>query len=307
MNQPRDIERLLDQWFADGSSVAPDRVIDIVADRIERQPQRPSWRLDWRHLTMNTTYKIAAAIAAIAILGLIGWNLLPGGSTGVGGPAPTAVPAATPTASPSAAPSPSASPLAVFPTWFRPDGNSTGAGILAAGGHATKAFTPAFTFNVPEGWVDSDDETDFYGLFPDTPANQAEFARSGELSNSIFMGPHDSPYFVCKTVENNRGTAAEMTAAAAANKALSVSGVLDVAIGGLTGKRFDVRADPNWTGTCPGDPPGLDLKDGRSRVFLLDTAGGRVIAIFVGSLHAADHEAFVAPATRIVESFDFTP
>ena len=37
MTQQRDIERLLDQWFSDGPTEAPDRVIDIVADRIERQ------------------------------------------------------------------------------------------------------------------------------------------------------------------------------------------------------------------------------------------------------------------------------
>ena len=49
MNQRRDIERLLDHWFADGPTQAPDRVLDVVADRIERQPQRPAWRLHWRH------------------------------------------------------------------------------------------------------------------------------------------------------------------------------------------------------------------------------------------------------------------
>ena len=85
MNQPRDIERLLDQWFADGSSVAPDRVIDIVADRIERQPQRPAWRLDWRHLTMNPIDQGKLAIAAVVAIdrGVIGYTLLPGASTGV--------------------------------------------------------------------------------------------------------------------------------------------------------------------------------------------------------------------------------
>ena len=110
-----------------------------------------------------------------------------------------------------------------------------------------------------------------------------------------------------KAVENNRGTAAEMVAAAAANEALVVSDVVDVAMGGLTGKRFDVRANPDWKGPCPGDPPGLDLKDARTRVFLLDDPGRGVIVIFLGSMHAADHEAFLAPATQIVESFDFTP
>ena len=70
MTQQRDIERLLDHWFADGSSVAPDRVIDIVADRIERQPQRPAWRLDWRHLTMNPLAKAGVAIAAVVLVAL---------------------------------------------------------------------------------------------------------------------------------------------------------------------------------------------------------------------------------------------
>src|SRR6185369_6033613 len=110
MTQPRDIDRLLDQWFADGSSVAPDRVIDIVADRIERQPQRPAWRLDWRHLSMNPMAKAGVAIAAVVLIALVGYNLLPGRSTGVGGPAPTASPTVTPSAAPSAA-STAAQPL----------------------------------------------------------------------------------------------------------------------------------------------------------------------------------------------------
>ena len=122
----------------------------------------------------------------------------------------------------------------------------------------------------------------------------------------MVMGPIDSPYFVCQGLENNRGTAAQMAAAAAANDILVVSDVVDVTVGGLTGKRFDVRIDPGWDGNCPGDPPGGDYADGRTRVFFLDAPGHGVIVIFLGSLHAADHEAFLAPATQIVESFDFT-
>ena len=45
MTSERDIERILDLWFADGPTQAPDRVLDVVADRIGRQPQRPAWRL----------------------------------------------------------------------------------------------------------------------------------------------------------------------------------------------------------------------------------------------------------------------
>ena len=59
MTHQRDIERLLDQWFTDGPGQAPDRVVDIVSDRIERQPQRPAWRLDWRPFPVNADIKIA--------------------------------------------------------------------------------------------------------------------------------------------------------------------------------------------------------------------------------------------------------
>ena len=146
MTQPRDIERLLDRWFADGSSVAPDRVIDVVADRIERQPQRPAWRLDWRHLTMNTTYKVAAAIAAIAILGLIGWNLLPGGSTGVGVPAPSASPTAMPTASPT--PRPTATP-----TGSAAAAPSLPEAVVTSGRYSIGTIDGVtITATVPDGW-----------------------------------------------------------------------------------------------------------------------------------------------------------
>jgi len=305
MTQQRDIERLLDTWFADGSSVAPDRLIDVVTDRIERQPQRPAWRLDRRHLGMSSYAKFAAAIAAVVLVAVVGYNLLPG-STRFGGPAPSQTPSVPPpSATPTATPSAAASATAVFPAWYTPKPDDGGAGILTAGSHATSSFLPALTYTVPAGWVNHSDGS-YFGLFPDTPGNQAEFARSGEPADGIVMGTIDTPYFVCKGLENYRGTAAEMAAAAAANEILMVSDVVDVTVGGLTGKRFDVRIDPAWDGKCPGDPPGSGYADSRTRVFFLDNPGRGVLVIFVGSMHAADHEAFLAPAMQIVESFDFT-
>ena len=41
MTQQGDIERLLDLWFSDGPDQAPDRVVDIVTDRIERHLSDP--------------------------------------------------------------------------------------------------------------------------------------------------------------------------------------------------------------------------------------------------------------------------
>jgi hypothetical protein len=228
---------------------------------------------------------------------------------GCGAAAPSAAPtqgtASTP-APVAASASPSAAPPAsvVFPSWYTGGGN--GVGILSAGSQTTRSFSPGFTFTVPEGWVNTGDEAGFFGLFPDTPANQAEFGRSEGLAHEIHMGPQNNPYFTCDAWEDNHGaTAAEIVAAMVANDALATSEPVDVTIGGLTGKQIDVRLDPGWTESCPGDPPGFDLGDTRSRGILLDTPDRGVIVIFVGSLHSAGHEAFLADAMPVVESFQF--
>ena len=46
MTSERDIERILDHWFAERPTQVADRVLDAVSDRIGRQSQRPSWRLN---------------------------------------------------------------------------------------------------------------------------------------------------------------------------------------------------------------------------------------------------------------------
>jgi hypothetical protein len=307
MSRTPDVELVLRDYFADDGLSAPDYVLDVVEERIGRQPRRRAWRLPWRLRPMNRTLKYVAALAAVLVVAVLGYSLLPkqGGIGGPQSPTPTLQPSATPVASSQASTAPSAS--AVFPPWWTSDGPPMGAGFLKAGSQSTRSFTPRFTFSVPEGWVNDSDEAGVYSLFPDTPANEAEFTRSGALAQAIFMGPLSSPYFVCESVEDNRGaTAAEMVAAVTANEALATTGLVDVAIGGLTGKQFDVRLNPEWTGTCPpspGDPE--DLGDGRTRAILLDAPGLGVIVIFVGSLHSADFEAFLAEAMPIVDSFQF--
>ena len=248
---------------------------------------------------MNPLIKLGAAAAAVILVAVVGYNLLPR-QPGPGGP-----PSPTPTVQPSASPSAAPSAGAPCPEW-KTDGCGDGAGILTAGSHATRGFMPAFTFSVPEGWVNSSDSRNYFQLFPDTPANQTEFARSGGFANSFIMGPNQSPYFVCDSFEDNSGTtAAEIVAAMVANEALAMTGVGDVELGGLTGKQFDVRLDPDWTDTCPGDPPEFDLADLRTRGFLLDIPDRGVLVIIAGSLHSADHEAFLAEAMPIITSFQF--
>lgn len=300
MNEHSDMDRVLRTWFESGPSSMPDRVVDVVSDRIGRERQRPAWRLRWRPYQMNSTVKIAAALAAVLVLAVVGWNLMPGRSGGVGG-------GPSPTVSPSAESSPSTSPSgsAVFPAWYRNSEISAAAGILPAGSATSRAFAPRVTFTVPEGWVNDLDVAIAYGLFPDSKANQAEYALSGEIAQGIFMVSVESPYFFCKAWEETQGTAAERGAFLVASDAFVVSEPVDVTIGGLTGKQLDVRLDPDRpTATCPGDSPPVDLGDQRTRVTYLDTPSG-IIAIAAGSKYSADHDAFLADAMPIVESFEF--
>ncbi len=305
MNRTPDVELVLRDYFVDDGLTAPDYVLDVVEARISRHPPRRTWRPPWSN-PMPTPSTPAAARAGLVLVALVAWQLLPRPQDNVGGRA-SSTPTLQPSASSVVPASPSAAPSggAACPEW-KTDGCGDGAGILTAGSHSTRGFMPAFTFSVPEGWVNSSDSRDYFQLFPDTPANQAEFARSDGFADSILMGPNQSPYFVCDSFEDSRGTtAAEIVAAMGANEALAMTAVGDVELGGLTGKQFDVRLNPDWTEPCPGDPPGFDLGDMRSRGILLDAPGRGVLVIIVGSLHSADFEAFLAEAMPIVESFEF--
>ena len=307
INKPSDIDRVLQVWMADGPVAIPDRVVDVVAARIAvNRQRRRAWPFPGR-TNVTTQIKLIAGLAAALVVAVAGYSLLPG-TTGPGAPTSAPTPSTAPTAAATAAPSTTAS----WPTWFTPAAirDANGEGILTVGSHATRVFNPGFSYSVPQGWVNVHDEPNYFDLFPDTPANAAQFERSdGEFANAIFGGLHPSPYFTCESAENNLGaTAADKVAAMAANEALVVSGVVDVTIGGLSGKQFDVRRNPDWTGTCTGDsglPDGVDPDDERTRGLLLDVPGRGVLVIFIYSTSSAGHDAFLAEAMPVVESFEF--
>ena len=97
MNDRTDIDRVLTSWFEDGPTAMPDRLSTVVADRIGRTRQRRTWRLRGRPIEMNAMVKIGAALAAVVVIAIVSYNLLPQ-RAGVGGPAAT--PSPTPTVTP---------------------------------------------------------------------------------------------------------------------------------------------------------------------------------------------------------------
>lgn len=120
MTTDRDMDRLLGRWLEAGPDAAPDRMLNVLADRIDRQPQRAAWRLDRRLLLMNPYVKIGAAIAAVIVIGIVGFGLFWGGDNSIVGP-PAAGPTPNPTVAPSSAPpaptpvTPSATPVVGVP------------------------------------------------------------------------------------------------------------------------------------------------------------------------------------------------
>ncbi len=75
MTDMTDIEPILDDWFADGSDVLPDRSVDAVLAAVQQTGQRGAWRAPWRTSPMNrfshpTLLAGAAAIVAVAIVGV---------------------------------------------------------------------------------------------------------------------------------------------------------------------------------------------------------------------------------------------
>ena len=76
MNPNLGVDRVLRDYFADDGLLAPDHVLDVIEERIMRQPQRRTWRVPWRDSHVNTNLKPLLAIAAIVVVAVAGFALL---------------------------------------------------------------------------------------------------------------------------------------------------------------------------------------------------------------------------------------
>ena len=109
MNPNLDVDRVLRDYFADDGLLAPDHVLDVIEERILRQPQRRNWRVTWWDSNPNTNLKPMLAIAAIIVVAVAGFALLrPYGPAVVGPPVATESPGRSP--SPTLSPSPTSAP-----------------------------------------------------------------------------------------------------------------------------------------------------------------------------------------------------
>ena len=126
MTDQRELDRLLDAFFVDGTDELADRVIDAALDQIDHTQQRRAVRMPRRLTTLNMPTRIAAA----AVIGVVAvgatFFLTRPGQPEVGHPSPTAGSSMSPSSTSSAdvavvvSPSPSPTQLATSSPSSRP-------------------------------------------------------------------------------------------------------------------------------------------------------------------------------------------
>ena len=229
------LSSVLERWLDDGPTEMPDRVLDVVAERIARQGQRHASRLP-RRTTMTKSTSILALAAAIAIA-VVGWSLL-GGRPSVGGPGLGASPSPSPTPSPSR-PAPSASPA------IRCEDDLAGcAGPLDAGTHRSTQLVPPLQYDLPDGsWANV---IDLPGLYKIDSADGPQVLVWTDASMTDQASPCSNE------PDPTRGrAAADWVEAVTTHPGLVASDVVDLSVSGRPGRQFELSVAPDWTQTCP--------------------------------------------------------
>ena len=268
MSSDRDTTRIVRSWLEEGVTELPDRVLDSVLDRLPTTHQR---RVTWwpvrRISTMNQAMRIALAAAAVVAVALVGLTIFRG--TNVGGPGLSA---------PDATPSPTPQPQSLVD------------GPLAAGTYETTPFPPPddaiqFTFTVPGGW-----SADLRGpaVYPSTGDGTSGPAGAGMVLLQV-VGLYADP------CHGNTGepdvqvgpTVDDLAAALANHNAYESTTTTDVVMDGYAGKQIELLlpSDIDFA-TCDGgqfwvwdSAPYAQGPGNRWNLRILDVEGTRVVIL----------------------------
>lgn len=316
MNRTPDVELVLRDYFADDGLTAPDYVLDVVEQRIGRQPRRRAGRLLWRLNPMNRTITYVAAAAAVLVVAVVGYSLLSKGpSVGTQTPVP---------ASPSAEPLPSGERL---PTM---DGSPAGpvSGRLSGGRYIFPAYSGAtviLTADVPAGWNWWGSEGVVIG--PGVELDPPRIAVVFQVANGLYQDP--CHWDLAHTARfGQRGNvvvgpaAIDLVNALQDNASYATTTPTAVVLGARQGYELEIEFPDDVTlAECDGGIVGGShyfeifsgadafpyfFKEGsHMRLFIVDVEDTRVIATILYSDATPDGEREAARA--IVESVEFTP
>ena len=90
MNDRSDISRLVRSWLLEDEHDSADHVLQNVLGLVDTTRQRRSWWPARRYADMNTYTKLALAAAAVVVVAVLGYNLIP--RLGIVGPGATPAP-----------------------------------------------------------------------------------------------------------------------------------------------------------------------------------------------------------------------
>jgi hypothetical protein len=272
MSTDRDVTRVVRSWLEEGATTLPDRVLDGVLDQLPATPQRRSWWPARRFADMNNLARVAIAAAAVMVVAIAGYNLLPRSSGPGGLPTPTP----TPTQTPAPTPTPVPTPIALKD------------GSLAAGTYVAHPF-PApndsigFTFDVPEGWQGAGTGA----VIPTAgTAGPAGAAMALIQVTGLFSDPCHGNQAGAPTVPVGT-TVDELVGAFAGQTAYDVTPAADVAVDGYSGMRMDLElpSDVDFTACDDGafwvwdGPPYAQGPGNRWHLWILDVEGVRVVIL----------------------------
>ncbi len=309
MKRERGIEPILDDWLLEGPAEAPDRIVDVVADRISRESQRPAAVLRWRNRNRAALLAAAgvAAVLAVAVgLGLVGRPADPR----IGMPPATPSPTSAPTLGPTSNPGPPLNPDRQACL----EGYAGCLGPLAAGAHTATQFGVDFT--VPSGWTNPVDTGDWLLLGPQgatSPEWIALFRDAVISGQNAECTPQPRPE-LGHTVD-------DIVSYLTHHPGLVTSAPEPTSIGGLSGTSLDVSLAPSWRQSCPfngaftvmymtqdrADPGYLWVADPteHQRMAFLDDGTGGVTVVAINSASAAGFDKLVKAATPIVDTLTF--
>jgi hypothetical protein len=311
MNADRsDFDRTLRTWFEEGPTVMADRMVDVIADRIARQPQRRTWRLRGRP-SVNTYVKLAAALAAVIVVAVVGYNLLPGTSE----PGGNATTAPTPTIQPSAAASEGATCTGVV------DAPEFDSALEACRYRLRPSDTYAVEADIPDGWSKFGTLLEVVGPGANGPSGVGvafQAIESGLYSDACHWDLAGTGELEPGDVEVGPEVQ-DLVDALRANDSYTATTPSSVTFGPYQGKRLEIQIPTDLDlDTCDahvsdGDPryqvaPGTLYAQGQGNrwdMSIVDVDGTRVIVtiIYYEGTPAADLEA----ARAIVDSLEFTP
>ena len=239
MSTDRETTRIVRSWLEEGVTALPDRVLDVVLDQVPATPQRRSWWPAWRFVQMKRI-RLAIAAAAVVVVALLGYNLLPGRG-GIGGPVtppPTTLPTPTTVSTPLTVPL--ASP-GVLPSEVTP---------LSAGTYSLGSFPVDMRFEVPAGWFSCSPGLEEQGVCDENPESGDPLGITFLIVTNVVADPCaasgqllDPP--VGPSVD-------ELVSAISGLNELTSTTPKDITVDGYAGKEFTV--------TAPTPIEGCDLK-----------------------------------------------